>query len=99
MLRIAPAVLAVVLLIAPVWGQDIPDLDDIPARLVPDTTRYDYEKRVAMIPMRDGVKLYTVMIIPKGAHAAPMMLTRTPYNAARRAAAEDSPLPRRRPGA
>ena len=28
----------------------------------------DYEKRVEMIPMRDGVKLYTVIVIPKGAH-------------------------------
>ena len=35
-----------------------------------------------MIPMRDGVKLYTVIAIPKGAKNAPMVLTRTPYNAA-----------------
>ena len=27
----------------------------------------DYVKRVEMIPMRDGVKLYTVIVIPKGA--------------------------------
>jgi hypothetical protein len=37
-----------------------------------------------MIPMRDGVKLYTVIIVPKGAHDAPILLTRTPYNAAKR---------------
>ena len=42
---------------------------------------YDYVKRVEMIPMRDGVKLYTVMIIPKAAKDAPILLTRTPYNA------------------
>ena len=45
---------------------------------------YDYIRREVMIPMRDGVKLYTVIILPKGAHNAPILLTRTPYNAAKR---------------
>jgi putative CocE/NonD family hydrolase len=34
-----------------------------------------------MIPMRDGIKLHTVILIPKGAKNAPILLTRTPYNA------------------
>src|SRR5262245_41610410 len=34
-----------------------------------------------MIPMRDGVKLHTVILIPKGARRAPILLTRTPYDA------------------
>jgi putative CocE/NonD family hydrolase len=34
-----------------------------------------------MIPMRDGVKLHTVILVPKGANRAPILLTRTPYNA------------------
>ncbi len=34
-----------------------------------------------MIPMRDGVKLFTVILIPKKAKDAPILLTRTPYNA------------------
>ena len=34
-----------------------------------------------MIPMRDGVKLHTVILIPKGAKKAPILLTRTPYDA------------------
>ncbi|PYX22787.1 MAG: glutaryl-7-ACA acylase, partial [Acidobacteria bacterium] len=34
-----------------------------------------------MIPMRDGVKLYTVILVPKGAKHAPILLTRTPYDA------------------
>ncbi len=51
----------------------------------------DYVKRVEMIPMRDGVKLYTVIVIPKGAKDAPIVLTRTPYNAASRAARSNSP--------
>lgn len=45
----------------------------------------DFIKRVEMVPMRDGVKLYTVIVIPKGAKDAPILLTRTPYNAAKRA--------------
>ena len=44
-----------------------------------------------MIPMRDGVKLYTVIVVPKGAKDAPILLTRTPYNASKRAARNDSP--------
>src|SRR6478736_1054959 len=44
----------------------------------------DYIRREVMIPMRDGVKLYTSIIVPKGARNAPIVLTRTPYNAARR---------------
>ena len=44
-----------------------------------------------MIPMRDGVKLFTVIVVPKGAHNAPILLTRTPYNAAGRAARTQSP--------
>jgi len=34
-----------------------------------------------MIPMRDGVKLHTVILVPKGAKNAPILLTRTPYDA------------------
>jgi len=41
----------------------------------------DYIKRVVMVPMRDGVKLYTVIVMKKGTHNAPILLSRTPYNA------------------
>jgi putative CocE/NonD family hydrolase len=53
----------------------------------------DYDKRVVMIPMRDGVKLYTVIVVPKAATAksAGIVLTRTCYNAAARAHRSDSP--------
>ena len=37
-----------------------------------------------MIPMRDGVKLYTVILVPRSAtktKPAPILLTRTPYSA------------------
>src|SRR5450830_737529 len=63
---------------------------DIGTKLVmPDLN--DYVKRVVMIPMRDGVKLYTVIVVPKDAKRAPITLTRTPYNAARRAERAASP--------
>jgi len=54
---------------------------DMPAQLVPVTSTFDYVRRNVMIPMRDGVKLHTVVIVPKGAKGAPILLTRTPYNA------------------
>jgi putative CocE/NonD family hydrolase len=54
---------------------------ETPAQLEPATDSFDYVKRDVMIPMRDGVKLHTVIVIPKGAKNAPILLTRTPYNA------------------
>ena len=41
----------------------------------------DYIKRVVMVPMRDGVKLYTVIVMKKGTANAPILLSRTPYDA------------------
>ena len=64
---------------------------DIPKTFTVPETGYDYEKREVMIPMRDGVRLHTVIVIPKGAKDAPIVLTRTPYNASKRAARNDSP--------
>ena len=52
-----------------------------PAHFTPITSSFDYVRRVEMIPMRDGVKLHTVILVPKGAQHAPILLTRTPYNA------------------
>ncbi|HEX6976187.1 MAG TPA: CocE/NonD family hydrolase [Vicinamibacterales bacterium] len=54
---------------------------ETPAEFRPVTDRFDYTRRVVMIPMRDGVKLHTVILVPKGAARAPILLTRTPYNA------------------
>jgi putative CocE/NonD family hydrolase len=54
---------------------------ETPTKLVPATTGFDYEKRDVMIAMRDGVKLHTVILVPKGANHAPILFTRTPYNA------------------
>jgi uncharacterized protein len=54
---------------------------ETPATFEPVTDGFDYVKRDVMIPMRDGVKLHTVVIVPRGASRAPILLTRTPYNA------------------
>ena len=54
---------------------------ETPAKYAPATDGLDYTRREAMIAMRDGVKLFTVILVPKGAKRAPILLTRTPYNA------------------
>jgi uncharacterized protein len=54
---------------------------ETPNKFVPVTDSYDYVLRDVMIAMRDGVKLHTMILVPKGAAHAGMLLTRTPYNA------------------
>ena len=42
----------------------------------------DFVIREEMIPMRDGVKLYTIIMVPKGgSEKLPIILNRTPYGA------------------
>jgi uncharacterized protein len=57
---------------------------EIPSTFVPKVDSFDYVKREVMIPMRDGVKLQTLILIPRGAHRAPILLSRTPYGATER---------------
>jgi len=64
---------------APSSPQPLPN--ETPATFRPVTDSFDYIKREVMIPMRDGVKLHTVILVPKGATGAPILLTRTPYDA------------------
>ncbi|HYM61641.1 MAG TPA: CocE/NonD family hydrolase, partial [Thermoanaerobaculia bacterium] len=54
---------------------------ETPAEFVPVTDSFDHVRREVMIPMRDVVKLHTVILVPKGAKGAPILLTRTPYDA------------------
>lgn len=54
---------------------------EMPDKVQTVTNTFDYVKRDVMIPMRDGVRLHTVILIPKGAKDAPILLTRTPYDA------------------
>jgi putative CocE/NonD family hydrolase len=53
----------------------------MPSKIEPATEGFDYSRREVMIPMRDGVKLHTVILVPKNAKGAPILLTRTPYDA------------------
>jgi putative CocE/NonD family hydrolase len=64
---------------------------DIPKSFTAPHANDDYVKREVMVPMRDGVKLYTAIVVPKGAKDAPILLTRTPYNAKKRVARNESP--------
>jgi putative CocE/NonD family hydrolase len=59
---------------------------EIPEKFIAPTDQFDYVKRIEAIPMRDGVKLNTVILIPKVpdgglVNNAPILLTRTPYSA------------------
>ncbi|MCA9734363.1 MAG: CocE/NonD family hydrolase [Deferribacteres bacterium] len=54
---------------------------ETPQKLVKATDGFNYTRRNVMIPMRDGVKLHTVILVPNGAKDAPILLTRTPYDA------------------
>jgi uncharacterized protein len=73
------------------FGAQQPPVDsDIPPKFTLPKTGFDYVKREERVPMRDGVKLYTIIVVPKGAMHAPILLTRTPYAAASRVS-QDSP--------
>src|ERR1044071_1260369 len=55
--------------------------NETPSKFEPTNDGFNYVRRTAEIPMRDSVKLHTVILVPKGARNAPILLTRTPYNA------------------
>ena len=85
---VAAAALACSLAVAAVAQQSsqvTPDMvqtgSDIPKDWQQPEGNFDYTRKEVMIPMRDGVKLHTVILIPKGAHDLPMLLERTPYDA------------------
>jgi len=64
---------------------------ETPEHFKPVTDTFDYVRRDVMIPMRDGVRLHAVIIVPKGAQHAPILLTRTPYNATALTSHAESP--------
>src|SRR5262245_38688630 len=55
-----------------------PDVLDKYEQVLPSA---DFIRRDAMIPMRDGVKLYTSLVMKKGTTNAPILLSRSPYDA------------------
>jgi putative CocE/NonD family hydrolase len=92
-------VLAVFGLVAATGGQGVVSVQrptpglpsEMPKKFEPVTSSFDYDRRDVMIPMRDGVKLHTVVLVPKGAKGAPILLTRTPYNATNLTTHDQSP--------
>jgi putative CocE/NonD family hydrolase len=56
---------------------------DIPTAFQPVRDGFDYVRRTAEIPMRDGITLHTVILVPNGVKHGPIMLDRTPYSADR----------------
>jgi len=60
------------------------DPDLLAETLNEDKKSFDFDRREAMIPMRDGVKLFTIILIPRIKEPMPIMLTRTPYGASTR---------------
>ncbi len=75
--------LGVLLVLAPAVRAQQPPTppSETPATFTPVTSSFDYERRDVMIPMRDGVKLHTMILVPNGTARAPILLTRTPYDA------------------
>ena len=59
---------------------------------LPESTPYDdFVIREEMIPMRDGVRLYTVIVFPKVSNdSLPMLFERTPWDASGKIIANDS---------
>ena len=55
-----------------------PDVADKYEQTLPTA---DFIRREAMVPMRDGIKLYTTIVMKKGTANGPMLLSRSPYDA------------------
>jgi putative CocE/NonD family hydrolase len=70
-------------LVVPLLGWSEPPAlpGEIPEKLEDATSTFDHQRREVMVPMRDGVRLHTVILVPRGAKRAPLLLTRTPYDA------------------
>src|ERR1700740_1728158 len=84
LISFSKVIAAVFLFVAPAFPQAPSSgslQSETPQKFVPTNDGFDHIRRDEMIPMRDGVKLHTVILIPKGAKSAPILLTRTPYNA------------------
>jgi len=83
--RFALLLLASSFIVGAAHAQSKPQYPDYPSEtpdtFYPPTHEMDYERRDVMIAMRDGVHLNTVILVPKGAQHAGILLTRTPYSA------------------
>ncbi len=79
MKRVAAFTFVIAIVASVVQAQTLPS--ETPQKFEPTNDGFDHVRREVMIPMRDGVRLHTVILVPKGAKNAPILLTRTPYDA------------------
>ncbi len=79
--QISTAALMIAALAAPIAAQTDPMTPDKVDVYDPARPQADYVRKEVMIPMRDGVKLFTVIVMRKGTRHGPILLTRTPYDA------------------
>ena len=74
MFRRCSAILLNAFLLASVLHAQTPQYPNYPSETPPDfkptNAGFDFERRDVMIPMRDGVKLHTVILVPNGAQRA-----------------------------
>ena len=81
-LRLAASLLPLVALAAAPPPQPVtPMTPDVVASYDAVKPWADFVRREVMIPMRDGTKLYTAIVMKKGTTNAPILLTRSPYDA------------------
>ena len=76
------------------WAQGVHtpyDPDLLAEVLKEDNKGFDFDRREVMIPMRDGARLFTLILIPHVPEAMPIMLTRTPYGATKRVPPDRGP--------
>ncbi|WP_155264491.1 CocE/NonD family hydrolase [Sphingomonas segetis] len=82
LLRLTAALLPLLALAAAPAPQRVtPMTPDVVASYNPILPQADFIRREAMVPMRDGTKLYTVIFMKKGTTNGPILLSRTPYDA------------------
>ena len=67
--------------LSPAISQVTPMTPDVVASYDEARPFADFVRREVMVPMRDGTKLYTAIVMKKGLTNAPILLSRTPYDA------------------
>ena len=90
-MKSGPRLLMLVVVAATLVASSALAQTEIPKTFSPVTAEFDHERREVMIPMRDGVKLRAVVVIPKGATQAPIILSRTPYGSKKPTTQSSSP--------
>jgi putative CocE/NonD family hydrolase len=75
----AAALLGILVGLPAASAQPVLPPSDIPPTFKPVEPAVDYIRREVMVPMRDGARLHTIIVMPRGTAGAPILLSRTPY--------------------